>query len=551
MDSSPLPPLTAEAFGEGRFPPATTPSPVSGSKRPASSLLPAFEPLSSSPALPRPSKRANTAGSNAATCYKYPTPVPTSSTAVLSSSPLAHGYAQSRHYNSSSSHRPTCTRGPGRSAKGAPRAPLSTVPSVELPANGESVSLGRSSSSSQLQLSANRLVSRVHVQARFVAGLTSKIEIVCCGWNGLTLHCQGRTWELWKGDSFSSHSTHADVLIDVLDARVLIRWPSQPNLHGVFDTAVEALSEVSEWDDEEDHGRAAALDSSPLRRATRIVSPESPTPARNGSSSMSSQQSLLGLHQEDNSDSNEQEIHIYEDHTPPDDLQQAQVGNVGVSMRTEVTESFSSPLSDHDDDPDEENDPIIHSFGPFGHNIAGRLASITTSCIPEMSPSAQGQCQGAAAETNAGIDEAESSTDTASRPSSIGSAQDVAETKLSSALPTIDPAIANHVVNQLAFSRLSSTPLSTIMQNLPSDVPLGLTSDSLRDTIEATACIGVIDRPGKDAAGKPLENEYYYMAEKDEDEQRRAAVVDGLRKPSLRNCRKQHKQYYWKRPRTP
>ncbi|PHH75551.1 hypothetical protein CDD82_4391 [Ophiocordyceps australis] len=550
MDSSPLRPLTAEAFGEARFPRASTPTPVTGSKRPASSLLPAFEPLSSSPALPRPSKRPNTAGSNAAPCHKYPTPVPTSSTAVVSSSPLAHGYAQGRHYNSSSSHRPTSTRGPGRPAKGVARAPLSTVPSVELPANGETVSLGRSSSSSQFQLSANRLVSRLHVQARFVAGLTSKIEISCCGWNGLTLHCQGRTWELWKGDSFSSQSTHADVLIDVLDARVLIRWPSQPNLHGIFDTAAEALSEVSEWDDED--GRPLPLDSSPLRRATRIVSPESPTPAPIRSNSMSLEQSLLGLHQEDNSDSNEQEIHIYEDDSPLDDTQQAQVAHVGVSMRTDVTQSFSSSLSDHDDDPDEENDPIIHSFGPFGHNLAGRLASITTkSCVPEMSPTDGHECNGPAADTDGAIDANESSTDTASRPSSIGSAQDVTQTKLPSPLANFDPAIANHVVNQLAFSRLSSTPLSTILQNLPSDVPLGLTSDSLRLIIEATACIGVIDRPGKDAAGKPLETEYYYVAEKDEDEQRRAAVVDGLRKPSLRNCRKQHKQYYWKRPRTP
>ena len=34
---------------------------------------------------------------------------------------------------------------------------------------------------------------------------------------------------------------------------------------------------------------------------------------------------------------------------------------------------------------------------------------------------------------------------------------------------------------------------------------------------------------------------YYYIPDEDTDEQRRAAVVDGLRKPSLRNCRKQHK----------
>ena len=55
------------------------------------------------------------------------------------------------------------------------------------------------------------------------------------------------------------------------------------------------------------------------------------------------------------------------------------------------------------------------------------------------------------------------------------------------------------------------------------------------------ACIGEIHREGKDAAVKPLESEFYYVPEKDDDVERRAAVVDGLRKPSLRNCREQHK----------
>jgi hypothetical protein len=105
----------------------------------------------------------------------------------------------------------------------------------------------------------------------------------------------------------------------------------------------------------------------------------------------------------------------------------------------------------------------------------------------------------------------------------------------------LNPSITNHVINQLAYSRLSSTPLSTILHNLPSDAKEGLTTASLRVAIESTACIGFITREGKDAAGKALESQYYYVPEFDTDEQRRAAVVDGLRKPSLRACRKQHK----------
>ena len=105
------------------------------------------------------------------------------------------------------------------------------------------------------------------------------------------------------------------------------------------------------------------------------------------------------------------------------------------------------------------------------------------------------------------------------------------------------------------------------MNNLPAEEKKDLSSDELRHIIEATTCVGTIPREGKDAAGKALESEYYYIPEMDTDDSRRAAVVDGLRKPSLRNCRKQHKvrqlqlhlqtntdstqQYYWKRPKTP
>ncbi len=79
------------------------------------------------------------------------------------------------------------------------------------------------------------------------------------------------------------------------------------------------------------------------------------------------------------------------------------------------------------------------------------------------------------------------------------------------------------------------------MNNLPSEEKRDLTKDILRVIIESTPCVGIIPRQGKDAAGKALESEYYYIPEMDTDEHRRLAVTDGLRKPSLRNCRKQHK----------
>ncbi|KAK1242931.1 hypothetical protein MKX08_005743 [Trichoderma sp. CBMAI-0020] len=526
-------------------------------KRPAPSLLPPFEP-SSSPGLPRPAKRQNV---GSAPHLRYPTPnIPTSSTGILSSSPL----------------REKLSRGVSE------RTPLSAVPSIELNDNGEMLLMGRSSNSSHFQLSANRLISRVHVKARYLQGATpleaNKIEITCNGWNGLKLHCQGRTWELLKGDSFTSETEGTEIMVDVHDARVLIQWPKRSS------SAVDAnglLSDAS-WEDSPPRSQtraSAMLQASPLRRAAaRIQSPDSPTPApRRRSVVAADEESGIQIYEDD-----EEHLPDSDGHEDPD---------VGVSMRTEVTASFSSDFEpdeeDDESDPDEENDPIIHSFGPYGANISGRMASISTKS-PRVTSSKRALKKGSTEtlvprKSTRDLDSAEASPRKRARreasreqtPTPNGrplkkeedeeeqvkkeeededegeDEEEEEEEKPPKILSEADAAISNHVVNQLAYSRLSSTPLSTIMHNLPAEQIRDLTRDALRVLIETTACIGIIERQGKDAAGKALESEYYYIPEADTDAQRRAAVVDGLRKPSLRACRKQHKQYYWKRPKTP
>ncbi len=96
------------------------------------------------------------------------------------------------------------------------------------------------------------------------------------------------------------------------------------------------------------------------------------------------------------------------------------------------------------------------------------------------------------------------------------------------------------IINQLAFSRLSSTPLSTILSHFPEDAG-DCSSENVKEAIAQISCIGEVAREGKDAAGRPLESEYYYIPDEDQDEMRREAVVNDLRKPGLRACRKQHK----------
>lgn len=376
--------------------------------------------------------------------------------------------------------------------------------------------MGRSSNSSHYQLSSNSLVSRIHLQALYVPAVPpakAKIQIDCLGWNGVKVHCRGAVVELAKGDSFNSEKEDIDIMLDVHDARVLVKWPSPEKRKAA------SIDSDSTWDEENSPSHPIAAvhyrspNTSPLRQHHKMPSPISPSPAVQAPSSppfLASDPADL--------------IQVYED-DQPDELPSFALHSAEATQSTLIASqvfgettnaSQSSSLSEPQDfsDQDEENDPIIHSFGPFGDNLLPRLASFTAGETPERSKRVSS--------------ESASTIDDESNP------------------------VVNHTINQLAYSRLSSTPLSTIMNNLPSDLKTDspgskenrkLSVKDLRKMLDATRCIGEVTREGKDAAGKPLESEYYYIPDADSDETRRDAVVEGLKKPGLRACRKQHKVY--------
>jgi hypothetical protein len=565
------------------------------SKRPSSQsrLLPPLELLSSSPGLPglpnvpsrrqsRPAsahKTASGASNTDADDYlKYPTPVPTSSTGILSSSPpRVHAHPPPRRALSIVSE----------------RAPLSAVPSVELNENGDTLRMGRSSNSSDYQLSANRLISRVHVKARYVPATVplqpNKIEIECNGWNGLKLHCQGMTHDMQKGDVLSFETEGVEIMLNVQDARVLVHWPKRDARDGLADLGWEDSPPRSVRNGASHLGGGSPhigsgpglglLQSSPLHRTARIRSPESPTPAHASLQKVmsddvpsNSQHSSILSDLPSISD-REKSVEIYEDEDAGDQGLSAKARlPVDQSFTSDINNSFSSDLSDASSDgedenyPNEENDPIVHSFGPFGDNLNSRMAM--TSFQVDSPKRRRLESGGFASPRVHGVSRMRTSIDASnqslsdksastSREASIGhkashtpapdsnkhepSAQAQNEKEVQPDVSHLDVAtITNHVVNQLAFSRLSSTPLSTIMANLPAEEKRELHRHHLKFIVETATCIGTIEREGKDADGKPLESQYYYIPEKDDDEHRRAAVVDGLRKPTLRNCRKHH-----------
>ncbi|KAA8564330.1 hypothetical protein EYC84_011274 [Monilinia fructicola] len=412
---------------------------MTGTKRPAPTLLPAFEPLpSSSPSLPgRNSKRVRTSTtSEFESAYKYPTPIPTSTTGILSSSPPGVHARAGLH----------------RTRSSIERAPLSAVPTITLPEDGETLLMGRSSNSSHYQLSANRLISRVHIKARYISATvpleSNKIEIICCGWNGVKLHCQGRTWELAKGDSFTSETENAEIMLDVQDARVLVAWPQQADL---LDSA--APTEVPSWsEDSSPRGKVTAvtaqgdiIPSSPIRRVERHSSPVSPTPTRQALSSAN----LANLFADE---AEKTFIQVYEDKSEPEPVPATESKHPEPAYSpTVAATSFSAslPASQETGHPQEARGRNEHK-----PKVIPEERSNSTSLEGSVTP------------------------------------------------------VINHVANQLAYSRLQSMPLSTILRNLPAHLKgvspskqenKGLSKEDLRKMLNRTSFIGEIHREGKDA----------------------------------------------------
>lgn len=492
---------------------------ISSSPPRAPALLPAFEPLSSSPGgqLPRLSKRKYEDHARDDVVY-YPTPVPTSSIGIIPSSP-----------------RPGLQRTVSALSE---RAPLGSVPSLEVPANGEPILLGRSSNSSDYQLSANRLISRIHVRATYSLPAEEhpdgEIIVECLGWNGCMVHCLGQVVDLAKGESFVSDNAAAHLMVDVQDTRVMLTWPLPAEESG---QASDAPKSPVEHPAKRRLIDPDVLASSPPALSSKMRSPKSLSPRQPlltttfDSTFIASQGSI-----------EDEAVRVYEDSDSADDLPREatptprgritqDAGSRAVSIDAGISLSSSS-LSEPDElsEHDEENDPIVHSFGPYGENLLEKFSSFD----PSGSPHAL--------------------TETAKSSSNTLRIKLVHAASASPRLFRESP-VKNHIINQLAFSRVHSLPLSTIFSNLPGDLKcaaikedkpsdeasaqVSMTAAELKTLVTNVPCIGHINREGKDAAGKPLEDEYYYLPDLDEDQTRKTLVSVG--KPPMRSVRKQHK----------
>ncbi|KAF2401646.1 hypothetical protein EJ06DRAFT_353564 [Trichodelitschia bisporula] len=432
----------------------------------------------------------------------YPTPVPTSSLGLECTSPAPH-----------------LLDGESFSPLRIDREPLSDVPTVVLPANGRPVTFGRSSKSADVKMHSNTLISRVHLSAWYDPN-DRMILIECLGWNGAQIHCQGKIYELHKEEAFHTSEVAATVMIDAHGSRVVVGWPQEALVD--VEPTPSSRSGTEEVSPTRAFGRAAAnLASSPPPMPMDPPSPaSSPAPAID--MSITTQIGLGDSHAT---------ITVYEDDKAEPTAPSSSTPQPTIFYNENENENDAE--SDADDANDDENDPLIHSFGPAGSSILSSLASFNKS---PLRPRGRSKTRKSAPSSNSA----------ASRSSST-----IVSTEHFKTSP-----IKNHVINQLAFSRVHSIPLSTIMSALPKDLKKSTSADAadlgakeLESMLFGIPCVGEIKREGKDAAGKPLEDEFYYLPEMDDNTMRREAVTAGMGRTGLREVRKSHKQYYWKKPR--
>ena len=348
------------------------------------------------------------------------------------------------------------------------------------------------------------------------------------------IHCGGNVYQLEKKGKYVSEDPEQEIILDVQDTRVMIAWPHIPT--------------KSSWDSEDDLSPTRRPSQDHFASSPPVIprSPVSQSPIRQpifGAAAAALLPPSGPVHIFEDVDVREENGSVTPTATSPIAADETFIhpsagrdaepsSHAKLTVRAALDQdSFSD--EDEENEENEENDPIVHSFGPFGANLNSRMASFSTA-TPLQSLSGR------------------------RRHSVLKSSSPRKSTSLDSPNFKETP-LKNHIINQLAYSRIHSQPLSVIHSNLPADLKkvqaeqsvdneedsntpgtaLYFTKRDLKTLMDGIPCIGEIPRSGKDAAGQPLESEFYYVPEMDTDMLRRETV--GVRGTGLRSVRKQHK----------
>jgi hypothetical protein len=115
------------------------------------------------------------------------------------------------------------------------------------------------------------------------------------------------------------------------------------------------------------------------------------------------------------------------------------------------------------------------------------------------------------------------------------------------------------VIETMATSRASSLPTSSIFKLVMNSQPYLKTQRSEQDWLRifervlrdgsadrGSGVFGKVESSGKDASDRSLEAQWFYVPERDQDQERAALIRSMMPRPGKRTETMKYKQYYWR-----
>ncbi|KAF8697253.1 hypothetical protein AX14_001393 [Amanita brunnescens Koide BX004] len=123
----------------------------------------------------------------------------------------------------------------------------------------------------------------------------------------------------------------------------------------------------------------------------------------------------------------------------------------------------------------------------------------------------------------------------------------------------LDDEILGMLIECMAVSRASSLPASSLYKSVMQSRPALKAQKSDKDWIavflrvleggvagRGSGIFGKVESSGKDARDRPLEPQWFYVPEMDEDQERATLIRSMMPRPGKRNETKKYKQYYYR-----
>ncbi|KAJ7293609.1 hypothetical protein C8J57DRAFT_1041890 [Mycena rebaudengoi] len=126
--------------------------------------------------------------------------------------------------------------------------------------------------------------------------------------------------------------------------------------------------------------------------------------------------------------------------------------------------------------------------------------------------------------------------------------------------PELDPELCGMLIECMATSRASSLPMSTLYKSLMQSYPSlksrgteGECLDILERVLEngtvangGSGVFGKVQSSGHDDSDRPLEAQWFYVPERDQDQERAVLIRSMMPRPAKRSETKKFKQYYYR-----